>query len=363
MRKVAGFPRSSLPLLRCIQDGGQLSVCREIRGDEAGISDGSLRCVECSREYKIENGIARLMPATLTPENQHEIPLLNQSYGAMSETYVPAASGWRSDLNDHEEIPAHLNLLRLREGQRVLEVGCGDGRFTVLMAQLGAEVVAVDFSIAALERTQANLLSGVAPTSYRVTSRRDGDLAKHVGLVQADASNFRVAPRSFDRALSATPLDSRDERLKMFRAIAESLTDDGRYVAGVEYDDLYRRLFGLPVLRRYSPGGVLIEHLSTPELRRETGAYFVRLRMQLIRVHLPFFKHLPLWLSVPMTRAAGAIPVIKHFANILLVAAECPVRIPAEALRRPGYFGAKNLYRWYKRRRGEEAIWDCGERV
>jgi SAM-dependent methyltransferase/uncharacterized protein YbaR (Trm112 family) len=363
MQKIVGFPRSLLPLLRCVSDSGQLSVCHEDRSDDVGIADGTIRCAECSREYQIECGIVRLMPTTLTTENQHEISLLNQSYGAMSETYTPPASGWRSDLNDHEEIPAHLNLLQLSEGHRVLEMGCGDGRLTVLMAQLGADLLAVDFSIAALERNQANLSSGVAPTSYRVTSRRSGDLTKHVGLVHADASNVHFAPRSFDRAVSATPLDSRDERMKMYRAVAESLTEDGRYVAGVEYDDFYRRLFGLPVMRRYTPGGVLIEHLDMPELRRETAAYFSRLRMQFIRVHLPFMKRLPLSVSLPVTRAASAVPIVKHFAQILLVCARRPIRIPPEGARRSGHLGAKNLYRWYKRRRGEEPMWDCGEPV
>lgn len=364
MQRIVGFPRNLLPLLRCVADSGPLSVCHNGQSDGVGIFDGTLRCDECSREYQIKDGIVRLMAGTLTQESQHEITLLDQAYGAMPETFAPAASGWRSEFNDRIEIPPHLNLLQLRPGQRVLELGCGDGRFTLLMARLGADVLALDFSIAALQRVSNNLLCGVAPTMYEGVPRRPADaLIGHVGLVQADASNFHVAPRSFERALSATPLDSRDERMKMYRAVAESLTDDGRYVAGVEYDDFYRRLFGLPVMRRYTPGGVLIEHLDIPELRRETAAYFSRLRMRLIRVHLPLMKRLPLSVSVPVARAASVVPIVKHFAQILLICAQRPVRIPLEGARRPGYLGAKNLYRWYKRQRGEEAIWDCGEPV
>ncbi|MGB6800874.1 MAG: hypothetical protein WBE31_01300, partial [Candidatus Sulfotelmatobacter sp.] len=84
------------------------------------------------------------MAGTLTQESQHEITLLDQAYGAMPETFAPAASGWRSEFNDRIEIPPHLNLLQLRPGQRVLELGCGDGRFTLLMARLGADVLALD---------------------------------------------------------------------------------------------------------------------------------------------------------------------------------------------------------------------------
>jgi len=246
-----------------------------------------------------------------------------------------------------------------------LELGCGDGRFTLLMAQMGAEVLAVDFSFAALRKLGSRLPSGVAPTTYKVASRRtSGSFVGRVGLVQADASNLQVAPRSFDRALSATPLDSRDERMKMFRTISESLTDDGRCVAGVEYDDLYRKLFGMPLVRRYTPGGILIEHLDIPTMRREAAPYFYRLRMQTIRAHVPFVKHglakrLPP-LAVAVSRLVCALPVFKHLGEILLLSAERPRRLPLEGARRPGFLGAKNLYRWYKRRQGEEPMWDPG---
>ena len=99
--------------------------------------------------------------------------------------------------------------------------------------------------------------------------RGSGDLLGHVGLVQADASEFHAVPASFDVALSASPLDSREERMQMYRAIAESLKDDGRYIAGVEHDDLLRRLLGMPIARRYTPGGIFIEHFDINTLRRE----------------------------------------------------------------------------------------------
>ncbi len=365
MRTMPGFPRSFLPLLRCVRDAGQLSICSEVRGDEIGISDGSLRCVQCSHEYQIENGIVRLMKDTLTRETEHEIVLKDQEYGAMPDTFVPPSSGWRSEFADRIESPPHLKAIEPLDGRRVLELGCGDGRFTLLMAQLGARVLAIDFSIEALRKVSSNLSSGVAPTQYKVSSRHSAvSLAERVGLVQADASNFKVAPRHFDRALSATPLDSRDERMKMYCAIAESMRDDGRYVGGVEYDDLYRKVFGMPLVRRYTPGGVLIEHLDIPAMRREAAPYFERMRFQTIRAHVPFVKHalakqLPA-LAVLLSRMVCALPVLKHLGEILLLSAERPRRLPLEGARRPGFIGAKKFYRWYKRRKGEEAMWDPG---
>jgi SAM-dependent methyltransferase len=365
MQKVAGFPRKFLPLLRCVQDAGPLSVSHEVRSDDSSIIDGSLRCADCDHEYQIENGIVRLMTEKLTQETAHEIILKDREYEAMPETFVPPSSGWRSEFADRIEIPPHFKALGPLSGRRVLELACGDGRFTLLMAQLGAEILAIDFCIEALRKLNSNLLSGVAPTSYKVSPQRvSGSLVGHVGLVQADASNFHVAPRSFDRALSASPLDTRDERMKMYCAIAESLTDDGRYVGGVEYDDFYRRLFGMPLVRRYTPGGVLIEHLDIPGMRREAAPYFGRMRFRTIRAHVPLVKNqlakrLPA-LAVTASRLVCALPVLKHLGEILLLSAERPRRLPLEGARRPGFVAARKLYRWYKRVHGEEPIWDPG---
>jgi len=368
MQKIVGFPRSLLPLLRCVRDSGQLLVCHEVRGDDVCIAEGSIRCVECSQEYQIENGIVRLMTDSLSQETQHEIVLRDEEYEAMTEIFTPPPSGWRSEFNDRIEILPHLEALQPLERCRVLELGCGDGRFTLLMAQLGAEVLAVDFSIAALRKLGSRLSSGKAPTYQVPLQGTPGPLVGRVGLVQADASKLHLAPRSFDRALSATPLDSRDERMNMYRAVAESLTDDGRYVAGVEYDDLYRRLFGLPVVRRYSRGGILIEHLDIATMRREAAPYFSRLRMQPIRAHIPFVnrllaKWLPVALAVSVSRMVCALPVLRHLGEILLLSAERPRRLPLEGVRRPGFNAAKTFYRWYKRRQGEEPEWNADCRI
>jgi uncharacterized protein YbaR (Trm112 family)/ubiquinone/menaquinone biosynthesis C-methylase UbiE len=362
MSDAVKFPRSLLHLLRCSFDANQLAVVREAGSDDSGVVNGSLRCDHCSREYAIEGGIARMLVPDRTWETELEMGMKDEEYELMPDAFVPPVSGWRSEVLDKIEIPPHLDSLEPLANRRVLELGCGDGRFTCLMAQMGAEVLAVDFSLWALRRTQRNLAKGEPPTTYRLaTPRQVGNLTSRVGLIQADASQFHVAPRSFHRALSATPLDSRDERMKMFRYVAESLTDDGRYVAGVEYDDLYRRVLGLPVLRRYTPGGILIEHLDMPTMRREMAPYFGRVAMRPIRVHLPMESRLPLKARIVAARLASRTPILKHLGAILLVSAERPRRLPQDGARRPERFAARTLYRRYKQWRGEESIWSLGD--
>lgn len=52
--------------------------------------------------------------------------------------------------------PAVERVLRLEKGERVLEVACGNGEFARRMAELGASVLATDFSPVMLERARAH---------------------------------------------------------------------------------------------------------------------------------------------------------------------------------------------------------------
>src|SRR6266581_2227966 len=156
MAVTAEFPRDLVPLLRCSWDAGELDIATELQSNGRGIVDARLRCRTCGAEYSIENGIARMINGPLSPEDEHEIAIRDVEY-AFAQTppgpYVPPPWGtWRSEFSDFQEIPPHLAELEPLNGRKVLEIGCGDGRFTMLMAQMGASVLAVDFSINALRK-------------------------------------------------------------------------------------------------------------------------------------------------------------------------------------------------------------------
>jgi ubiquinone/menaquinone biosynthesis C-methylase UbiE len=296
------------------------------------------------------SGIVRMLDSALAFQTDHEIDLKEQEYLATGDGVAPPEVEWRSQCMDALQI-RHRASLTNAEG-RLLEIGCGDGRFTVLYAQVSAEVLAVDSSEWALRRAHRNLAAGEKSTPLRPHSRsREINLRDRVGLVQADASHFRAAPRSFNRVLSATPLHSLAERMHMYSAIAEALTNNGRYVCSVEYDDLYRRFFGRPV-RRYSHDGILIEVLKKG-LRRELEPYFNRLRIGPAPVRRPSTRVLSPSLRMAAERLALVAPGVRHKGEILLVCAEGPRRQPQESIapRRP--LGLKNLFRlsrtWLRR--------------
>jgi SAM-dependent methyltransferase len=336
------FPRDMVPLLRCNSDAGELAVAEALRCDGDAVWDAILRCKICGAEFRIEEGIARLLPNHLTPEDQHEMNIRDTIDYVCTNPgpFVPPPEGWRSVLSDMLEVPPHLNGLHTASSNTVLELACGDGRFTTLIAEKGARILAVDFSLNALR-----LLAQRLPAGARV------------GRVQADINQLHVASHRFDRALTLTPLDSRDERMNMYRMIANALTDDGRYVASVEHDDLNRRLLGLRFVRRYSPDGILIEHLTAKTMRREAAPYFSKIRIRPIRPRVPFVAKLPYRLALPIFRLFAALPLVRQFGELLLLTAQLPVRLPVEGEYRSGNRIAKGVYRAYMRTKKLKASW------
>jgi SAM-dependent methyltransferase len=339
---VNQFPRDMVPLLRCNIDSGELALAEEVRSDADGVWDAVLRCKACGAEFRIEDGIARLLPDRLTPEDQHEMSIRDTiDYDCTNpSSFVPPAEGWRSLLSDRLEVPEHLDELETLPTSTVVELACGDGRFTSLIAKTGARILAVDFSINALRLLACRLPGGAK-----------------VGRVHADINQLHLASRAFDRALTLTPLDSRDERMNMYRTIAYALKDDGRYVGSFEHDDLNRRLLGLPLMRRYSKDGILIEHLTTKRMRLEAAPYFSKLCVRPIRPRVPFVAKLPPGLAFPLLRLVAALPFVRHFGELLLLTAQDPVRLPVEGQHRSGNRIARGAYRSYMHKKNKKASW------
>src|SRR5258708_21140003 len=72
---VPQFPRDMVPLLRCNNDAGELAIAKELRGDGNGVLDAVLRCKMCGVEFRIEDGVARLLPNQLSPEGKREMSI------------------------------------------------------------------------------------------------------------------------------------------------------------------------------------------------------------------------------------------------------------------------------------------------
>lgn len=116
--------------------------------------------------------------------------------------------------------PATERLLALREGERVLEIACGNGQMARRMAQLGATVVATDFSQRFVELATART--------------REAGLSDRVTFQQADATDeaalLALGEGRYDAVVCNMALMDMTEVEPLFRAVARLLAPDGRFV-------------------------------------------------------------------------------------------------------------------------------------
>ncbi len=125
------------------------------------------------------------------------------------------------DGNDFQRIlvgPASERLLNLQPGENVLEIGCGNGVFARRMAQLGASIVATDFSTQLLERAQARTTEHTDLIEYRLVDATHEDEIVALGL------------KRFDAVVSNMAIMDMSEIDPLMRGVRQVLKPGGRFV-------------------------------------------------------------------------------------------------------------------------------------
>ncbi len=89
--------------------------------------------------------------------------------------------------------PATERLLDLHPGDRILDVACGNGVFARRLAQLGARVVACDFSRAFIELARARTTENIDAIDYRVLDATDPAQLLALGEQAFDAAVCNMA--------------------------------------------------------------------------------------------------------------------------------------------------------------------------
>jgi SAM-dependent methyltransferase len=135
-----------LDLLRCPRSGQPLELDAPV--NEGEVREGALRTRDGAHSYPIRNGIPRFVPETGYADN----------FGMQWNKFA------RTQLDSHTGHPISADRFWLStgwspdqlNGQWVLDVGCGAGRFAEVALNAGAKVVALDYS-SAVDAAQANL--------------------------------------------------------------------------------------------------------------------------------------------------------------------------------------------------------------
>ena len=190
----------ALDFLRCPRCGGALALASQtVQRDE--IIAGTLSCQPCRTSFDIVDGIARFAPRSNYTTNFgmqwkkfRQTQLDSYTGLPISQTRFYAQSGWT---------PAVL------AGKRVLDAGCGAGRFTEVALAAGAEVMAVDFS----EAVDACYLNHSANPQFNV--------------VQADILKLPFKRKSFDYVFCFGVLQHTPDPRAAFLALPEQLKPGG----------------------------------------------------------------------------------------------------------------------------------------
>jgi 2-polyprenyl-3-methyl-5-hydroxy-6-metoxy-1,4-benzoquinol methylase len=126
--------------------------------------------------------------------------------------------------NDFQRLligPATENLLELRGGELVLDIACGNGNFSRRMAQLGAQVVAFDFSQTFIERARAH-------------STKFGDQIEYQRIDAAQQEQLlSLGPNRFDAAVCNMALMDMPDIDPLIETLPQLLKTGGMFIFSV----------------------------------------------------------------------------------------------------------------------------------
>jgi len=223
--------REHLPLLACPACGGEYTLNDVRAHDTTHVIEARLRCTSCAATIPVVAGVPRFVPRE------------NYASGFGLEWSRHA----RTQYDSYSGIPASENRFfgqthwpRDLEGEVILEVGSGSGRFTEQAARTGATIVSLDYSYA----VDANF-----------ASNRN---LSNVLIVQADvfAMPFRVG--AFDRLFCFGMLQHTPDPRRAFASLVPMLKSGGSLVADVYKLAFFRsflqtKYYVRPLTRRMNP--------------------------------------------------------------------------------------------------------------
>lgn len=202
-------------LLACPQCGSDLRLDAAKRDGER-VEEGTLTCARCPREYTITGSVPRFVDRENYASNFgfqwnrfRQTQLDSYTGTTISRDRFLVSTGWSP-----EELA----------GKRVLDVGCGAGRFTEVALDFGAQVVAADYS-SAVDACWAN-------------NRRFPNL----DVVQADVYRLPFNPGSFDYVFCLGVLQHTPDVKAAFLELPAQVRPGGSLAVDV-YPKLKRTLF------------------------------------------------------------------------------------------------------------------------
>lgn len=165
---------------------------------EQEILEGALHCSGCGAVYAIRGGIPRMLPegAEAGPPTGHRLTAIDAQ-----------EPSWEENFRDLAEPLEQKDFL----GKLTLDAGCGFGRHVMHAARYGAEVVALDSSVDAVESTARNCAA-----------------LSRVHVVQGDLLRPPLAEAAFDIVYSFGVLHHLEEPQQAFASLGTLVRPGGK---------------------------------------------------------------------------------------------------------------------------------------
>ncbi len=116
-------------------------------------------------------------------------------------------------LIDRIEKDLILELAEPLSGEKLLDLGCGTGNYSILFAKMGLEVTAIDKSKYMLEKARMK--------------------SNEINFIQGDIYNLPFSDESFDLIVSITVFEFLNNPVKAAREAMRVLRPEGRFIIGV----------------------------------------------------------------------------------------------------------------------------------
>lgn len=136
------------------------------------------------------------------------------------------AEFWDSHMGDdsnpfHRDLvrPSTERLLEVKDGDLILDIACGNGNFSKRLADVGASVVAFDYSPKMIELAKKRCSKVLDKVSFNVCDATDYDML--IKLRQE---------KPFDKAVANMAIMDISEIVSLFKAVNELLKKDGVFV-------------------------------------------------------------------------------------------------------------------------------------
>jgi 2-polyprenyl-3-methyl-5-hydroxy-6-metoxy-1,4-benzoquinol methylase len=125
----------------------------------------------------------------------------------------------------HRELirPYTEKLLQIKEGQRILDIACGNGNFSRRLAELGANVIAIDYSANMIERAKKRSKPFLHSIEYKVI-----DATRYEDLLQ-------LSHKIFDSAVANMALMDIANITPLIHALQKLLKPNGTFVFSITH--------------------------------------------------------------------------------------------------------------------------------